>query len=63
MKYKDALQKVFEIQSNIKDVHPFLEKMYPIAIVKDDYFFIFDVDSLGKSYVFVKKSPTGMPVP
>lgn len=63
LKYDSDLQKIFEVQNKIKDIHPFLEKVFPIAIVRDNYFFVFDADSSGKRYVFVKESPTPMPVP
>jgi len=63
LKYNDGLQKVFEIQNRIEDIHPFLEKVFPIAIVENNHFFVFDVDSSGGKYIFVKKAPTPMPVP
>ena len=34
--------------------------MFPIAIVEDNYFFIFDTNSFRKRYIFVKKAPTLM---
>jgi hypothetical protein len=63
LKYNDGLQKVFEIQNMIEDIHPFLSKVFPIAIVEDNHFFVFDIDSSGKKYIFVKKAPTLMPIP
>ncbi|MEA3475507.1 MAG: hypothetical protein U9R23_03555 [Candidatus Cloacimonadota bacterium] len=62
LKYNNGLQKVFEIQNKIEDIHPFLEKVFPIAIVEDNHFFVFDTDSPGKRYIFVKESPTTMPI-
>ena len=63
LKYDSDLQKIFEVQNKIKDIHPFLEKVFPIAIVENNHFFVFDVDSSGRKYIFVKKAPTPMPVP
>ncbi|MCD6336351.1 MAG: hypothetical protein J7M27_13680 [Candidatus Latescibacteria bacterium] len=63
MKYTSGLQKVFEIQSKIEDIHPFLEKVFPIAIVEDNHFFVFDTDSSGKRYIFAKEALTQMPIP
>nr|QNO53994.1 hypothetical protein OHMBFCMF_00013 [Methanosarcinales archaeon ANME-1 ERB6] len=63
LKYNSDLQKIFEVQDKIKDIHPFLGKAFPIAIVENDQFFVFDTDSSGRRYVFVKKAPTPMPVP
>ncbi|MEW6455573.1 MAG: beta-propeller fold lactonase family protein [Acidobacteriota bacterium] len=62
LKYHDSLQKIFEIQNKIRDIHPFLEKTFPIAIVEGSYFFIFDADSSKKRYIFIKKAPTPMPI-
>lgn len=63
MKYNSSLQKIFEVQNKIKDIHPFLEKVFPIAIVEDNHFHIFDIDSSGKKYIFVKEAPAPMLVP
>lgn len=63
LKYNRGLQKIFEVQDKIKDIHPFLGKVFPIAIAENDRFFVFDTDSSGRRYVFVKKAPTPMPVP
>ncbi len=63
LKYNRSLQKIFEVQDKIKDIHPFLGKVFPIAIAEIDQFFVFDTDSSGRRYVFVKKAPTPMPVP
>ncbi|MDD2890995.1 MAG: hypothetical protein PHE49_10220 [bacterium] len=62
LKYDSSLQRIFEIHNKIKDIHPSLEKIFPIAIVEDSFFFIFDTDSSGEKYVFVKKAPTPMPI-
>lgn len=63
MKYNDDLQKIFEIQSKIKNVHPFLKKVFPVAIVENDSFFIFDAEPSTMRYVFVKNIPTEMQIP
>ena len=63
LKYNSSLQKIFEVLDKIKDIHPFLRKVFPIAIVENDSFFVFDTYSSERKYVFVKKAPTSMPVP
>jgi len=63
LKYNSKLQKIFEVQNKIKDIHPFLEKVFPIAIVEDNHFHIFDTDSSGKKYIFVKEALAPMLVP
>jgi hypothetical protein len=63
LKYNSSLQKIFDAQNKIEDMHPFLKETFPIAIVEDNYFFVFDTDSSGEKYVLVKKAPTKMPLP
>ncbi len=62
-RYTQSCQKLFELRSRIVDVHPLLQKLYPIAIVADAQFYIFDVDDAGQAYTFVKQAPTPMPIP
>jgi len=61
--YIPQLQQIFTVQQTIGDIHPFLEKLFPVAIVKDEQFFIYDVDPTGRQYEFVKQTPTPMPIP
>lgn len=63
IEYEKDVQKIFEIRDKVKEIHPFLKEVFPIAIVEDDSYYIFDVDSTGKKYVFVKKEPTLRPIP
>lgn len=57
------LQQIFAVQQTIQDIHPFLEKLFPIAIVKNEQFFIYDVDPNGQRYRLVKEVATPMPIP
>lgn len=63
VKYADQLQKVFTVQKEIQDLHPFLEKVFPIAIVEDGKFFIYEPDPAGNQYVFTKEAAATYPVP
>jgi hypothetical protein len=63
MNYEPALQKLQDYQQQIRDVHPLLEKFYPIAIVEGDNFLIYDVDQGGTGYHLVRQAPTPMPIP
>ncbi len=56
LRYINDLQKLFEIQDKIRDIHPFLERVFPIAIVEDRHFLVFDIDSSGKKYIFIKEA-------
>jgi len=57
------LQKIFEIQKEIMDIHPLLERVFPVVIAKDGHFLIFDVNLSGKRYAFIKKEPSPVPLP
>jgi len=59
----EQLQKVFVVQATIRDLHPFLEKLYPIAVVEDAHFLIYDTEPDSRQYRFIRKSPTPMPIP
>ena len=61
--YDDQLQKIFSIQSKIVSIHPFLERVFPVAVVEGDQFLIYDIDESGQRYVFIKSAPTPMPIP
>ena len=57
------IQIIFQIQARIADLHPFLEKVFPIAIAEEGRFFIFDKAPLEPRYLLVKTAPTPMPIP
>jgi hypothetical protein len=61
--YVDQLNKVFAVQEQILDIHPFLEKVFPIAIVTGGQFMIYEPDTTCKQYILVKQVATPMPVP
>ena len=54
-KYDDDLQRIFEFQENIEQLHPFLNRLYPVAIVENDHFYVFDLDDSGKEMRTLKK--------
>lgn len=62
-RYSSSLQKIFGIQEKIQDIHPFLQKLYPVAIVEDGYFLIYDVEPGCRQYRFVKETAVPMPMP
>jgi hypothetical protein len=62
-RYGQSLQKLFEVQKKIERVHPFLKKLYPVAIVEGDLFYVFDLDPSKKRYVFTKLAKPAMIVP
>lgn len=61
--YLPQLQTILTIQKLIQDIHPFLKKLYPVAIVKDDQFLVYDVAPAANEYHFAGAFPTPMPIP
>lgn len=61
-KYSLKLQKIFDVQKKIEDVHPFFKRVFPIALVENNQFFIFDADTSSKQYIFIKQVPTPIPI-
>ena len=57
------LQQIFTLQQQIQDIHPFLKKLYPVAIVKDEQFLVYDVAEASSEYHFAGAFPTPMPIP
>ena len=61
--YTQQLQKVFTIQKKIQDIHPLLEKVFPIVIAKEGLFLIYDQKNQQDEYQLVKEVPTPWPIP
>ncbi len=62
-KIDSSLQKLTSIQHEIKDIHPFLEDLNPIAIYEKDSLFIFDINPANKRYEFIKRAPAPFLMP
>jgi hypothetical protein len=61
--YLTDLNKIITLHDSISGFHRALEKLQPVAIVRDNQFLIYDVNPEGDGYIFVKQAPTPMPVP
>ena len=61
--YSCRLKKVLQIQKIIQDIHPFLERAFPIAVVEAGYFWIYDFEPDRQQYEFIKKAALPMQVP
>jgi hypothetical protein len=57
-----ALDRLLQIHKEIKEIHPFLARLHPVAVVEADSLFIFDIDSTGTSYHFQRKEPVPFPM-
>jgi len=62
-RYDAALQDVLALRRRVADVHPTLGKAFPIALVADNQFHVFDVDASGERYEFATRAPTSMTIP
>lgn len=61
--YENQLQEIFNIQSRIVSIHPFLERLFPVVLVEGNQFHIYDIDESGQRYIFVKNAQIPMPIP
>jgi hypothetical protein len=59
----EKFKALIALHERFKALNPALEKCYPVAVVEDDQFLIFDLDPDGEDYQFIKRTPTPMPVP
>jgi len=60
---RPGFQKIIEMGRVLGKIHPFFKKLYPIAVVEEERFFIFDIEQGKEEYVFVKDVPVTSPVP
>jgi hypothetical protein len=57
------LDQVIHLQRRFAGLHPALERCYPVAIVQDETFQIYDLVDSGEHYGFIQSAPTSMPLP
>jgi hypothetical protein len=60
--YLPKLNRIFELHEPVKMFHPVLEEVYPIAIVEEKQFYIYE-PTADKKYRLVKQIPVTTPVP
>ncbi len=61
--FSTQFQKLTELHTQIKQLHPVLAHLYPVVIMEKKHFYIFDFDSVKQKYQFIKKVPTTFPLP
>ncbi len=61
-RYREDLARIVSYRGQLKEIHPVLGELYPVTIVVDDHFYVFDLDD-GGHYVPVADCPAPMPVP
>lgn len=62
-KYGASLDRIFEIQKEIRDIHPILQRVYPVAIFEDNSFYVFEPNATEKKYSLAKFETAKMAVP
>jgi hypothetical protein len=55
--YLEKLRHFVELRDSVRDVHPFLSELHPVAVVDGGQYYIFDADATGKVYAFIKSAP------
>ncbi len=58
-----GLDRICDLQPAIRDIHPLLERLYPVAIVEGDRFFIYVAGPDRQRYALVSEVPAPMPIP
>jgi hypothetical protein len=62
-KYAESFKKLIGLHAEVKDVHPLLEDLYPVAVVKGEVFYVFESKETGRPYELVKTARPPMIVP
>ena len=58
-----SLCKIHELHNQLKDIDRSISQLYPVTIVKNDTFFVFDLDATGEKYELKLECPTPMQIP
>jgi hypothetical protein len=61
--FEDQFNQLIDMQHQVKDLHPALGRLYPIAIVNGELFDIYDVIGDAQQYTYQKSATLPMPVP
>ena len=62
-KYSAPLKKIFELEVRFAPLHPALTKVYPVAIVENKTFYIFEPEPAAKAYRLVLSAPDTFDIP
>jgi hypothetical protein len=61
--YAESLREVFSLRDQIKNIHPILENLYPVAVAEGEDLLIFKPDEVRKIYGLALRTPAPMPIP
>ena len=62
---ENLMKKIIQLHKDIKHLDKSLIVLHPIAVVRDNIFYVFDIDEYGENYQFIleKENPVPMPIP
>ncbi len=60
---ESSLDRLFALQDTIRDIHPAFETLYPVAIVSDGRFHIYEPDMGRRAYRLALEAPVRTPLP
>ena len=59
----ENLDHLISLHHQVAGLNPAIEKCYPVAIVLNNQFYIYDISDTHDSYQLVKEAPIPMPIP
>jgi hypothetical protein len=62
-KYSEAFAVIQQIQGKVRHLHPLFEHSYPVTIVRDNFFHVFDIPVGKKEYQSILSEPCPFPMP
>lgn len=61
--YREHTNALIPIHQQVAGFNPSVARLYPIAVVVEDEFLIYDIGNDHEHYQFIKTAPTPMPIP
>jgi hypothetical protein len=62
-KVQAKIDKVFAVNDQVRDIHPLLQRVYPIALAEDKIVYIFEPDQAARKYRLVATVPDPYDLP
>lgn len=56
------IQRLMDSKRRVDHIHPFLENTYPVAVVRNDSFYVYDAAGRDQRYRFILSAPSPLPV-
>lgn len=58
-----SLEKLHQLHKQVRDIDVSISELYPVTLVENNTFFVFDLNKSGEEYEYKLESPTPMPIP